>query len=223
MRILLFLFVAFVGLFQGISEPIYSHLGIPTSALHRAEVRLETLDSVFAEEFGKGNPLIKIAKSIVFPEVIRYEQSIDLVQAGLNKVKVNGSPVFDFSIGPFQIKPKFIERLRIAGSVIGMNGVEALPYDLGQIVEMLETEKGSIHIIRLVIELVLSKNPELMNLNPDKVVRLLSTAYTFGFFENLDELDRASRIPTWHCLGMVRNQRIPYSDVAILYLSTSGT
>jgi hypothetical protein len=64
----------------------------------------------------------------------------------------------------------------------------------------------------------LFQNSGLRNLPVNKVTRLLSTAYTFGFFENLEELDDASKIPTWHCLGMIGYNKVPYSEVALLYL-----
>lgn len=56
------------------------------------------------------------AEAVVYPEIVRYTVITDIVQKALNYSTyiIMGTKGFDFSVGRFQMKPSFVERLEMA-------------------------------------------------------------------------------------------------------------
>lgn len=68
---------------------------------------------LIAEELGNNKDVLKQKLAIVFPELLKYSAYKDIIETtALELLYVNyGTAAADFSIGYFQMKPSFIEKL----------------------------------------------------------------------------------------------------------------
>jgi len=81
--------------------------------LLQVDVRVESATTYVQSAFGKLSAPELFALSIGAPEVSRYEEIRDLLETEILEIAYvdHGLVAFDFSIGHFQMKPSFVERL----------------------------------------------------------------------------------------------------------------
>lgn len=74
---------------------------------------INTNDKLIVEELGSDKEVLKEKIAIIFPELLKYSAYKDIIEtAALELLYVNyGTEGADFSIGYFQMKPSFIEKL----------------------------------------------------------------------------------------------------------------
>lgn len=210
------LFLAFGTIACG-AEPFYTEIGILSSDISRARTRLESMNDSFLISFYGREEWIDVMKAVVFPEVLRYSGMVDEVQTILDRVQFGDKSIFDYSIGPFQIKPGFVIKLRTESIAKNLVGFRVLPDQQEELVGIINSESGSILILRLFLEVFLAGNPELVVLPDTQKVRILASAYTYGRFRDFSELAEVSTISTWSMPRMAFAGKVPYADVSLYY------
>ncbi|MEQ8240186.1 MAG: hypothetical protein RIA69_13290 [Cyclobacteriaceae bacterium] len=81
--------------------------------LLQVDARIESATTYIKSSFGQLSAPELFALSIGAPEISRYEEIQDLLETEILEVAYvdHGLMAFDFSIGHFQMKPSFVERL----------------------------------------------------------------------------------------------------------------
>ena len=100
-----------LGLFHsGVGPDPEKHFGESYSAAVRMYQKMEP---IIQAEARKNNLSPELMGAIIFPELIRYNRFRDLMETtALENIYVRfGKEKADFSIGPFQMKPSFVEML----------------------------------------------------------------------------------------------------------------
>jgi hypothetical protein len=148
----------------------------------------------------KYNISFSSAIAIVFPELVRYSAVRDKIEITLLKtLYVNlGEEYANFSIGPFQMKPSFAERIReMTPDVLDRKSKKLFKERSGSsddkifrasIVNDLEDPKTELNYLIAFIKICESK----FRLNKkDEYSRLkfLATAYNFGFYKTAEQIE----------------------------------
>jgi len=185
------------------------------------------------EAFNKYNIDSNIGLSIVFPEILRYNRFKDAIEtSALELAYVNwGKEYADFSIGYFQMKPSFIEKLEIEL----IKSDTDLQKEFNEITDFEECVDEMIarktRIDRLIqmdwqlkylccfIKIATNKySPSSLASHKDKLL-LLANAYNTGLQASNDELIQASKRKTFP-YGKYAPGRFSYSDISIFYYNS---
>jgi hypothetical protein len=177
-----------------------------------------------------------LAISIIFPELVRYSALRDKMEITLLKaLYVNlGEDYANFSIGQFQMKPSFAEKIRQkASSVLGhLSGIEfknVSDFDdikdfRKSIVSDLEDPKSQINYLIAFIK-ICQKNFNACWKDEPSEVKFLATAYNFGF--DKQDVEIKSMIDKkFFNTKLIKTENYSYADVSIFwykqYISTSN-
>ena len=170
------------------------------------------------------------ALSIVFPELIRYSSIADYIEVkGLEVLYVQyGQDYADFSMGLFQMKPSFAER--IESDIIQYRLTDKFP-SLSSLnpkaTDNVETRKE--RIIRLkdkyhqllyleaFIRIMDTINPDLVNAKAKDRLSFYSTAYNTGYFKD-EQVIRDEMTRKRFYRGMeAASDKYSYSDISLDY------
>ena len=128
-----------------------------------------------------------LAESVVWPEMQQYSYMRDLLETGADSITSGArSGRMDFSIGVFQMKPSFVEKLETAWRLSGLADYYNLPFDAGDDASVRQSriERMSVaewQVIYLGMFLRLLKfSYRLDSLPPEEQVRLSANAYNHG-------------------------------------------
>jgi hypothetical protein len=173
---------------------------------------------------------LQMASAIVFPELIRYNYLSDLIEiTALKALYIQyGSGYADFSIGPFQIKPTFAEKIEKEWINCGTNEIKICTYDTIQNplnrarrVSVLATLPGQMLYLQMFYLLMEErfKNYEFSSI--DEKLRIYATAYNFGFDHCMGVLKQQALIRQFHISLFKRpgTQLYRYADIAVYYLN----
>ncbi len=171
--------------------------------------------------------------SIVFPELVRYSAIRNKIEVTLLKtLYVYKGPAYaDFSIGVFQMKPSFAERIRNEANASGdtsilalFGGGEFIPGERDhrrRIVLEMETPAGQFNYL-LAFYLLCEKKFNLAETVeiPEKI-RFYATAYNCGFF-NSEEYIRAKLDKKFFSVTTLKTGPFySYSDIAAFYYKSN--
>ena len=168
----------------------------------------------------------RVCEAIVFPEVLRWSRLRNTIeQATLNMFYIrNGKEGADFSIGLFQMKPSFAEKIEKAWMKSPLRHKYQLyfvntddEYSRRQRLERLNDEEWQCVYLALFIRLLLEREPSLAEKEPVELIRLMATAYNRDFEAGLDELERYSRARTFH-LDLIPGEKteyLSYSELSV--------
>ncbi len=146
-------------------------------------------NQVFALTTFSGDTLqAKKAWAIVFPELIRYSMVRDFFETSALEILYvkNGKEAADFSIGPFQMKPSFVEELEFISKQhypalakkICIDGSDKEQNRKVRL-ERLKTLKGQLQYLKAYISIYIDKE-SLQKLPPNTQVIYLAHAYNHG-------------------------------------------
>jgi hypothetical protein len=199
----------------------------------KAELLLEKNEEfLIARSENSGIPYREVV-SIVFPELIRYSALRNQIEITLLKtLYVYKGPAYaDFSVGVFQMKPSFAEKVREEVNASGdrslmafFPGEEFLPGEPDsrrRLISELETPCSQFRYL-LAFYILCEKKFNLTETVeiPDKI-RLYAAAYNCGFF-NSEEYIRAKMDEKSFTLALTkRGPFYSYSDIAAFYYETS--
>jgi hypothetical protein len=176
-------------------------------------------------EYGGNEPLVM---SIGFPELIRYSMWQDMIETKANEILYvkKGKPASNFSIGRFQIKPTFVEKLEDY-----INADSLLLQKLGYIVsfdnqeyweqrkerlERLKSYKWQLKYIIAFCQVVESRFNFDKNASLSARIKFYSSAYNHDFLcdsiEIVNWIDKKS-FP----YGMKYNNPYSYAKVAVYF------
>jgi len=172
----------------------------------------------------------KVLLSIVFPELIRYSKIKDYIEiTGLKVLYVNfGKTYSNFSIGPFQMKPSFVELLEkeILQSKNKKMFKDVTTYNTNIIQEIrserisrLESFEWQLKYLACFIYVVKEKfGYMLINSDEDDKIRFISTAYNCGFYKKYDVIKEYQTKKYFN----YNNKKYCYGDVALFFFKNKS-
>lgn len=143
----------------------------------------------------------EVMSAVVFPELIRYSQVQDLMETEVLTVAYiqQGSQLCDFSIGQFQIKPSFLEKvesyfegnehfayLKYPKREKSSHEAQSLREQRLQRLENFHWQLCYLHCFYVLME---GKTQHLLLSTAEKI-NLYATAYNAGFEHTLEQLDK---------------------------------
>lgn len=165
--------------------------------------------------------------SVLFPELIRYSLLKDFFETkALEMVYVNyGSEYVDFSIGRFQMKPSFIEKMEkyIENNELLKNKLRFIYiYDSAntqgirkQRVERLKSIVWQLHYANCFYSIVSQKFKNIKWKNKTEKIRFYATAYNHGFNKTEEEIKHWIDIKVFPYGTNYKANQYAYSDIAV--------
>jgi hypothetical protein len=166
-----------------------------------------------------------VAEAVIFPELVRYSALRDKIEITLLKaLYINlGQDYANFSIGQFQIKPSFAEKIReFAVSTPGRKIKNLFKYDYekdnardfrSSIVSDLEDTVPEWNYI-LAFFLISDKRFDLKGMDVETKIIFLATAYNYGFYRTKDEIDKMTGRKFYNT-KLFGDNNYSYSDIAL--------
>jgi hypothetical protein len=192
-----------------------------------------------AEEFLRINePWIKVslekyninyqeAISIIFPELVRYSALLDKMEITLLKaLYINlGKKYANFSIGRFQMKPSFAEQIRKeAPGIMGRRSHKLVRDSVdfenersfrASVVDDLEDTRTELNYLILFIK-ICEKRFELRKMTTDERIKFLATAYNYGFFNSLDDIEKMTEKKFFNT-KIISSDKYSYADISLYW------
>lgn len=162
----------------------------------------------------------------IFPEVLRYSSLQDRIEIHSLEVLYTqyGSKYADFSIGQFQIKPSFAYQIEKDWNHISENNqfkALIMPFDTLDTPELrlqriirLKDPKWQIKYVVMFVKIAEQKF-NLVKLENIEKIKLLSTAYNAGYWNDLKTLNRLNELKFYHTSIIKPSRCYSYSDIAI--------
>ena len=165
---------------------------------------LDEFHSLFNKYFEMADDQL-LASAIIFPELLRYSKLRDIIETeALKTLYVQyGTQYANFSIGPFQMKPSFAEKLE----------KECLEFQLGHYlatdtlptcearqnrVKRLSSNEGQVMYLQAFIITMNQKFETYSFHSPTEKVELYATAYQIGYWANTDTIKKFKNEKYYH-------------------------
>jgi hypothetical protein len=192
-----------------------------------------------AEEFLKDNhswfaPLMKKydvsyneAAAVVFPELVRYSALRDKMEITLLKtLYINlGKDYANFSIGQFQMKPYFAEKIRERASELPFRKLRRQVLDSAGYSDIKDYRESIVNdledIKKQAIYLVLfmricSEKFNTVRMDETERIKFLATAYNAGFYKTEEEI-RMMTDRKYYSTKLIAKERYSYSDISVYW------
>lgn len=193
----------------------------------KALVFLETNNDWLKPVLEKYNIPYSTAIAIVFPELVRYSALRDKMEITLLKTLYRnlGDDYADFSVGVFQIKPSFAEKIREEAYALMGNKARALfkkpssfkekrLYRASIIEDLEEPEKEFKYIIAF---FKICEDRFSTGFHDDEAkIRFLATAYNTGFWKSEKEIKDISDRKFFNT-KLFKTENYPYADVSLFW------
>lgn len=189
---------------------------------------------IFSEHLS-GTPIpVAESVSVVFPEMLRYVLWKDLFEtAALELLYVRyGTSKVDFSIGWFQMKPSFAEKLEreiYESTDLVMHYSDLVKYSVphndsvairSERIKRLKQLSWQLRYLNAFIALALTRYP-VENLEPAERVKILAAAYNRGLVQSVEELNSFNKLKTFP-YGPQRSNPFGYAQVAEYFYRTNA-
>lgn len=170
-----------------------------------------------------------LAISVIFPELVRYSAIRDKMEITLLKaLYINlGDEYANFSIGRFQMKPSFAERIRnLSPSVLGRrSGIKFIPvtdypdisYFRKSIVTDLEDPRLQFNYLVAFLK-ICEKRFKTTGNDAAARVKFFATAYNYGFEKSSAEIE-AMTDKKFFNTKLFKSENYSYSDVSLFWYS----
>jgi len=169
-----------------------------------------------------------LAISIVFPELIRYSAIKDMIETHSLEVLYTqyGSEYADFSVGRFQMKPSFVNRLENDWNLL-LNNLPLKciikpfnPIDNPEVrkqrIIRLNDEKWQVKYLSMFLEIIQHKYKMDWN-NPEHIVSFLASAYNSGYWNDSVTIERMGKRNFFYT-GLIRHNEVyNYSEISKYY------
>jgi hypothetical protein len=168
------------------------------------------------------------ALAIVFPELLRWNAFNDYLETSAVEVGYinSGSGATNFSIGPFQMKPRFIEQLEIY--VATHERLKTFDYVVIKGKSALESRRERVYRLKQfdwqlryahVFWLVAQSKFECINFkNRQDRVRYYATAYNYGFLRPEKEIEARLNRPIFPFGSNYKGEQVAYGDLSLEFL-----
>jgi len=191
----------------------------------KAEAFVSENESWIRHELNRYDIPYAEAVAVIFPELMRYSALRDRMETALLKtLYINlGDEYANFSVGPFQMKPSFAEKIRQnVSSLPGLRRKAQLKNKEGyknirtfrsEIVKDLEDPRRElIYLIAFIRLCDLSFNiPE-----GEERILFLATAYNYDFSKSSEEIIRAQDMK-FFSTKLVTKELYSYSDISLFW------
>lgn len=226
MRILLF-FLLIAGISENSLSQSLNYRDIFGEDWKKAEIFEKENRSWIEPILNKNRISYPEAISIVFPELVRYSALRDKMEISLLKtLYVNlGEDYADFSIGVYQMKPSFAERVRHESTVfLGRRAgiVFKNPADYSDIKDFrksiisdLEDPEGQLAYLISFIR-ICDKKFNLFRLNELSRIKFLATAYNFSIDKTALQI-AAMTDKKFFSTKLLRTENYSYADVSVFW------
>lgn len=196
------LLIQIVSLF---AEPLYNELGLKQKRIKYACKMLSEMDSLFLKYFDSEIDN-QIAKAVVYPEIYRFNPTQDYAEQLLNN-KLN----YDFSVGLFQIKPSFLDK-------IDLGNLELITAE--EKVKFLSETENQVLVLKYFIDFFRINN-DIIDYSIRDQIRIMATAYTFGKMQDVESLVELAKIETWFSRDQQKSRKYSYAEIALFYYDYS--
>ncbi len=164
------------------------------------------------------------AIAIIFPELVRYSALRDKMETSVLKALYCslGDEYADFSIGVFQIKPSFAERIISEAGFKGKAPACIKRKEQGTylfrkaIVDQLEDPKSELNYLIAFYKICRKRFPGMPE-DEAMRIRFLATAYNTGFWKTEDEII-AMQSRKFFNTKIFRTENYSYADVSLCWL-----
>jgi len=164
------------------------------------------------------------AVAVVFPELVRYSALRDKMEITLLKTLYRnlGNDYADFSVGPFQIKPSFAERMieECRGTRTGRlfrsrdqfrNDYQFRAYIISELEDPVKEFNFVIAFLK-----ICEKRFRLKNEEDSLRIKFLAAAYNTGFWKSEDEIRIMSEKKFFNT-KLIKTENYPYADVSLFW------
>lgn len=213
---------AYILYFASFLIPFEDELAISLEILKKQTPELIKYSNIFQRDY-------KILASIVAPEVFRYVKTQDFVETYLNRafyVKEGGEK-YNFSIGIFQMKPKFVEDLEIYVK----NNHLCLPIDIAIDRESFRSDGEKIRNIRLnrlcsinwqlvylcTFSIIMDHKTQSVHMTNDQKVSLYASAYNAGFNKTIEQLQKFSIKKQFPWGAKFKGKQAAYAQLSLIF------
>ncbi len=167
------------------------------------------------------------AVAVVFPELVRYSAIRDKMEITLLKTLYRnlGDDYADFSVGVFQVKPSFAEKIRAAAPAVMGRKSKDLFWKKSTfknerefrsaIILDLENPRTELNYI-IAFFMICDKYFKLSGENPSKKIRFLATAYNTGFWKTREEIERMAEKKFFNT-KLFKTESYSYADIAVFW------
>lgn len=173
----------------------------------------------------------RVCEAIVFPEILRWSKLKDVFEQAALKDRYikEGTAGADFSIGLFQMKPSFAEKVEKAWMKSPLCREYGLFFDLqdtdharSRRIERLSDGNWQCVYLAVFVRLMYEREPSIAAMPEDEQISILATAYNRDFHAPVDSLRRWARVPTFHLdiLPSKSTQYYPYAAIAVERIRT---
>ena len=167
----------------------------------------------------------RVCEAIVFPEILRWSKLKDLFEQAALKDRYikEGTTGADFSIGQFQMKPSFAEKVERAWMKSPLCREYGLFFDLQetdharrQRIRRLSDGNWQCVYLAVFVRLMHERETSIAAKPVEEQISILATAYNRDFHAPLDSLRRWAEVPTFHLdiLPSKSTQYYPYAAIA---------
>lgn len=167
------------------------------------------------------------AIAVIFPELVRYSAIRDKMEITLLKTLYRnlGDDYADFSVGVFQVKPSFAEKIRaIAPDVMGRKARtlfkkrSAFKYDHDYRAEIIiELENPQAELKYLIAFFAICEYRFSINqMDGESKIRFLATAYNTGFWKSREEIMNMEERKFFNT-KLFKTENYSYADVALFW------
>ncbi len=223
----LLILVIFIFLLRPCSAQPLDYIEIFGSDWQKAVTFLEENNSWIKPSLEKYNIPYGEAVAVIFPELVRYSAIRDKMEITLLKTLYRnlGDDYADFSVGVFQIKPSFAEKIRSqAPEVMGKKAKllfrkrSYYKYDhdyRAAIIIDLENPQTELNYLIAFFAICRDRfNPDQMD--EESRIKFLSTAYNTGFWKSKDDILKMEEKKFFNT-KLFKTENYPYSDVALFW------
>jgi hypothetical protein len=181
-----------------------------------------------ASEYGSDTAVIT---SVIFPEVIRYSIFKDYFETkGLELIYVNyGKKYADYSIGYFQMKPSFVEKLEeyvIKTDMLNGKFEHIVRYEYEkdkkirkERIERLKSLEWQLDYLNCFYIIAYNLHSGENWTNKIEKIKFFATAYNHGFYKETDEIKDWLDVELFPYGAQIKSKQYSYNDISCYYFN----
>lgn len=189
------------------NHPLQSHEQISSENWERAVECVTEHGQMWSEIFAEFDLDVRECEAIVFPELLRYSSLHNCIEQGAVRALYvqGGKQSADFSIGMFQMKPSFVEKIESAWMHSTMRHEYHLYFDCRDNVQArsarikrLVEDRWQCIYLSMFVRLIMERETEMATMTAEQRVGLLATAYNVDFAGTVEQLDKWQNMRRFH-------------------------
>jgi hypothetical protein len=226
-RKVILLFIFLIGIFNPTVSQSLNYSELFGSDWQKALEFIDTNDIWIKPILEKNKIPYAEAVAVVFPELVRYSSIRDKMETAMLKTLYRnlGDDYADFSIGVFQVKPSFAEKIREeiqsaagwrAKSVFKKRSSYKNDREYrGAIVNDLENPRSEFNYIIAFFKICMKYFPLAAEDEAEKI-RFLATAYNTGYWKSKEEIEKMSKLKFFNT-KLFKTENYSYADVSLYW------